>query len=251
MSTLIPTRNDNAKTGSEFIETIMNLTGQIREDLILSECLSGNIPNFLRTFAPVTITSGNNSITYLVMPDALSIGNDDDYIRIPTAPGTAQIIANKFDCVMPTKKMVDDIWKASENKILPKPFGAPYDIDIIRTHRYKWINNKINEQMVGKDKSKLTAGGKKNVVLTKDLAPNNLNKRVAIYGWFYANGNVIQGLNAAEHNDTYCDYSHSITLISKDVMVNGVIMNFYDVLNDKNLCKLISDEGNYDARSIY
>lgn len=251
MSALIPTRDPNALSGSDFISTIMNLTGQQREDKILEQLESGNIPDFLRKFVPVTISENNNTLTYLVMPDCLAIGNDENYMRIPTFPHTAKIIADKFDCALPTKKMVDDIWKAAENKILPKPYGAPYDIDIIRTHRYQWINDKINEQMVGKDKSKLTAGGKKDIIISKSVAPNNSNRRVVIYGWFNANGSVIQSVNDVDHDSSYVDYSHKITLVAQDVMLNGNVARFYDILNDKQYSYLLSYEGPYNASNIY
>lgn len=240
---LIPSRDPGAVTGSKFVQNNMNLTGSAREAHILDEFMHGNIPDFLRNFAQVTVTENGNTITYLVMPDFLSIGSDSDYVRTPMNPLTAQKIADKYDCTMPTRKMVNDIYKQSTNKLEPKPWGPPYDADMEKTHRIGTHNKTIQAQLAGLDFTKLTSGHKKDVVLTNKLHPKNPNKRVAIYGWIQPNGQPIQGLNPVSHEDTYADYSHGIRLIANDVMVNGNPMHIKDVFSDPKLCSLISDEG--------
>jgi len=242
-NTLIPARDPGAATGSSFIQTNMNLYGNVREAHILNEFLHGNIPDFLRDFTPVTAVDGANKITYLVMSDVLSIGTDADYVRMPMNPHSAQAIADKYDCTLPTRKMVNDIWSQSVNKLIPLPWGAPFTIDIMYTHRIGTHNQRIDEQLVGKDPHALTSGHKKDVVLTNRLAPNNPGKHVAIYGWMQLNGVPIQGLNPDSHADYYADYSHGIRLISNDVMVNGIPMRMQDVFADPKLSLLVSDEG--------
>ena len=69
------------------------------------------------------------------------------------------------------------------------------------------FNDRINKLMVGLDNTKLTAGHKKDVVLTNKLSPNNPNKRVAIFGWIKSDGKPIQGLNYWSHSDIYVDYT--------------------------------------------
>jgi len=242
-NTLIPTRDPGAVAGSVFVQNNMNLTGAVREANILNEFMHGNIPNFLRNMVPVTITSGSNSITYLVMPDFLCLGEDYDYVRMPMNPLTAQKIADKFDCTLPTRKMAFDIWSNSVNKLTPLPWGPPYDSDMEKTHRIGTHNQKIQAQLAGKDPFALTSGHKKDVVLTNKLHPKNPKKRVAIYGWIQSNGQPIQGLNPTSHEDTYQDYSHGIRLIANDVIVNGNTMRIQDVFKDAKLASLISDEG--------
>jgi hypothetical protein len=242
-NSLISTREINAVSGSQFIKNNINLTGKKREENILNEFLSGNMPNFLRKFHSITVTAGTNSITYLVMTDYLCVGHDDDYVRMPMNPLTAQIIADKYDCTLPTRKMVNDIWINSKNKLVPLPWGPPYDSSMMSTERYGIHNSRINNQLTGKDFTLLTSGHKKDVVLTNKLSPNNPNKRVAIYGWIQLNGNPIQGLNPASHEDTYADYSHGIRLVINDVMCNGSIRRIQDIFKDKELSNLISDEG--------
>ena len=240
---LIPNKKDNSVSGSEFIRNNAKLAINVREQNILDEFLTGNIPDFLRNFASVTVTNNSDSIIYLVTSDYLCIGNDSDYVRMPMNPLTAQKIADQYDCTLPTKKIVDDIWKNSANKLAPLPWGPPYDASMMSTDRISIHNDRIQKQLSGKNNTALTSGHKKDVVLTNKLSPNNPNKRVAIYGWIQSNGQPIQGLNPATHEDTYSDYSHGIRLIANDVMVNGNVMRIQDVFKDSKLSKLISDEG--------
>ena len=242
-SSLIPDRNSVSITGSMFIKNNINLIGSARETNILNEFKNGNMPDFLRSFSKITVSDKTNTISYLVMPDYLCIGSDADYVRMPMNPHTAQSIADKFDCTLPTRKMVNDIWKQSVNKLEPKPWGPPYDADMEKTHRIGTHNNTIQNQLSGLDATKLTSGQKKDVVLSIKLKPNNPNKRVAIYGWIQLNGQAIQGLNPVSHGDMYADYSHGIRLCSNDVIVNGTVMRMEDVFLDAKLSSLLSDEG--------
>lgn len=242
-NSLIPTRDPGAITGSVFIQENMDLGGAVREQNILNEFLHGNIPDFMREFAEISISLNGNSITYLVMPDYLSIGSNDDYVRMPMNPHTAQAIADKYDCTLPTRKIVNDIWSQSINKLPPLPWGPPFDADMLKTHRIGTQNAKIQAQLAGKDPHALTAGHKKDVVLTNRLNPHNPLRRVAIYGWFNPNGTPIQDLNPTSHEDTYEDYSHGIRMVANEVMVNGNAMHIKDVFADARLSALVSDEG--------
>lgn len=239
---LIPSRDPGSVTGSAFIQNNIKLKGESRETNILHEFLGGNIPEFLRNFLPINITDGINSITYLAMPDVLSIGSDEDYVRMPMNPHTAQSIADQYDCTLPTKKMVRDIWKASSIKLAPLPWGPPYDNSMEDTDRIGIHNTRIQNQLIGQDFKSLISGHKKDVVLTNKLYPNNYKKRVAIYGWIQLNGQAIQGLNPDSHADTYADYSHGIRLIANDVIVNGNPMRINNVFTDAQLASLVSDE---------
>lgn len=242
-NSLIPNRDPAAVTGSVFIQNNMHLTGSTREANILHEFKTGNVPDFLRNFTAVNISDGTHSITYLAMPDYLCIGSDTDYVRMPMNPHTAQAIATQYDCTLPTRKIVNDLWTHSLNKVPPLPWGPPYDATMMTTERIGIHNGRVQKQLDGKDFKLLMSGHKKDVVLTNRLAPNNPNKRVAIYGWIQPNGQAIQGLNPTSHEDTYADYSHGIRMIANDVIVNGSPTRIQTVFADPALCKLISDEG--------
>jgi hypothetical protein len=241
----IPERNVNSVTGSDWVKSNLNLTGSTREANILQEFKEGNIPDFLRNFTEVTVSNGANSITYKVLADVLCIGNNDDYVRVPMNPHTAQAIADQYDCTLITRKMSNDIWKQSVNKLEPKPWGPPYDLDMEKTHRIGTHSDTIQKQLLSanKDPFALTSGHKKDVVLTNKLAPHNPAKRVAIYGWIQLNGKPIQDLNPSSHDDKYADYSHGIRLASTDCSVNGVAMTMQDVFSHPVYSALVSDEG--------
>lgn len=249
---LIPHRDPGAIIGSVFIQENMNLSGAPREANILHEFLAGNVPDFLRKFVPVTISDGTNSISYLVMPDVLALGSDDDYVRMPMAGMTAKQIADTYDCTLPTKKMCDQIWANAQIKLEPHPKGAPYDTSMLASSTYAWHNSIINSQLQGQDHTKFITGHKKDVIIDKNWLSNM--DRVVIYGWFQTNGVPIQGPTPNWHSHElkyYADYSHGIRMIAQDVIVNGNPMRFFDVLNNPNLASLISDEGAYDASIIY
>lgn len=242
-NSLIPTRDPGSVTGSAWIQANLDLGGEVRENNILQEFLHGNIPDFLRNFVGVTASDGTNSITYMVMPDVLCIGSNDDYVRMPMNPHTAQAIADKFDCTLPTKKMVDTIWSQAVNKVAPLPWGPPFDGDMLKTYRVGVHNGRIQAQLAGLDATALISGHKKDVVLTNRLYPGNPNKRVAIYGWIQLNGQAIQGLNPVSHEDTYEDYSHGLRMVANDCMVNGTSRRIQDVFADPSLSTLVSEEG--------
>ncbi len=241
----IPDRNPYSVTGSQWVQDNLKLSGATREVNILQEFKEGNIPDFLRNFADVTISDGTNTIVYKVMADYLCIGSDDDYVRVPMNPHTAQTIADQYDCTLITRKMTNDIWKQSPNKLTPRPWGPPYDLDMEKTHRIGTHSKTIQNQLLSAnlDPFSLTSGHKKDVVLTNKLFPNNPARRVAIYGWIQANGKPIQDLNPSSHDDKYADYSHGIRLVDNYATVNGQQMRMRDVFAHPIYSKLVSDEG--------
>jgi hypothetical protein len=248
-SSLIPGRDPGAVMGTVFCQNNLNLGGAEREANILAEFQHGNLPDFLRDFTSVTVSGSGNSITYLVMPDVLSIGSNDDYVRMPMNPHTAQAIATQFDCTLPTVKMVNCIWQGSTNKLEPRPWGPPYDDDMSKTYRIPKHNATIQAQLAGKDPYALTSGHKKDVVLTNRLGVGNPGRHVAIYGWIQLNGQAIQGLNPTSHSDMYEDYSHGIRLIANDCMINGTPMRMQDVFSHPVYSSLVSDEGQLNFKS--
>lgn len=244
----LPNRNTTAITGSAFCQDNMSAPRNIREDNIVNEIISGNFPDFLREFEPITINEKSNSIVLLVMKDYLCLGSNEDYVRMPLDPLKAQKVCDAFDCSLPTRKLVNDIWKHSENKLAPTPFGPPYDSSMMSMQRLLWSNDKINAQLKSKNPFALTSGHKKDVVLTNRLSPNNPKKRVAIYGWIKQDGTPIQGLQPEAHEETYSDYSHGIRLIYNEVLINGNMARLQDIFADISYSYLVSDEGNLTFR---
>ncbi|HET9751340.1 MAG TPA: hypothetical protein VFP52_00195, partial [Myxococcales bacterium] len=96
------------------------------------------------------------------------------------------------------------------------------------------------EGQLGGAHGELTAGHKKDVVVTSQLASKP--GKVAIYGWHQANGTPIQPLSTV-HGDFYADYSHGIRLVAGTIVVDGEEQKLEDVYRDPLLCGLVSDEG--------
>ena len=105
----------------------------------------------------------------------------------------------------------------------------------------------IEEARAGNALGSLTAGHKKDVVITTALLAHP--GRVAIYGWQWLNepghedGSPIQPLDATSHAGNYADYGHGIRLVANVMAVDGADRALVDVLADPDLCGLVSGEG--------
>src|SRR5690242_11367714 len=103
----LPPRRPDAPAGSAFARSIANLPLNGREARIRAQIEAGNVPAFLRRLAPVSVAEGGNTLRYHVTPDYLAVGADDDYLLTPLTPATAQAIADRLGCTLPTTRMVD------------------------------------------------------------------------------------------------------------------------------------------------
>ncbi|WP_152269096.1 hypothetical protein [Agriterribacter humi] len=230
----------NPITGSAFYMQCASCNWHQRDSLAVKVLLEGNMPSFLKWFVPVhaTITSAegkNINAVYYVSPDYLSIGNDADWARVPLTPMAAQKIADTLHCFLPTRKMVNEIYKAAAVKLAPVPMYAFRDSTVTM-----WQHHLIIEGQ-RKGKKGLIAGIKKDVVISEKIVKDNKPNRVAIYGWHLFNGNPIQPLYTG-HVNWYVDYSHGIRLVYHKIKVNGKWMDYKTLLQDKTLRKLICDE---------
>jgi hypothetical protein len=237
----IPARPADAIGGAAFMMRISDLPPAAREEAIAEEVLRGNIPDFLRRFVTLTVRETDaagkeHTLAYEVMPDYLAIGSDADFVRIPMTPMTAQRIADAFACALPTRKVVDDVYREAAVKLEPRPLTE--EREAVKT--FVQHQKIIEEQRAGKPLGLLVAGDKKDVVVTNRLTekPN----RVAIYGWHKPDGKPIQPLTIV-HRDTYVDYSHGIRLMKRAVLLDGKPRDIRDILRSPELCPLLSDEG--------
>src|ERR1700743_2248072 len=119
-----PPRPANALSASQFFASLSSKDTGDRDELITKQILAGNFPDFMRTLSPITIQDANHKLTYKVCPDYLSVGSNDNYIRVPLGASSAQKIADAFGCVLPTAKMSDQIWKQAKTKLSPTPLSA-------------------------------------------------------------------------------------------------------------------------------
>jgi hypothetical protein len=240
----LPPRPATAETGSAFYKRVLAIDWREREELAKKEILAGNIPLFLRSFTEITtsITTADGrqiDAVYFVLPDYLSIGSEEDFARIPLTPMTAQFIADSLHCFLPTRKMVDDIYKAAAVKLEPVPMYALRD-SAVTMYQHNLIIEGQRRLRKG-----LIAGIKKDVVITGAIPKDPKPNRVAIYGWHKADGKPIQPLYTG-HVNWYVDYSHGIRLVHRTIYVDDRPMDFVDVLKDRVLKKLLCDEDDCD-----
>lgn len=246
----IPNRSDNALSGVQFGQSIINIpANQNRDNIIYQELINGNIPDWLRQFKPITISDGTNTLVYFVSSDVAMIGDNSDFLRISLNAYTARKLVDKFECLLPTKVMSDQIWQSADLKLMPAAMGASFEM----TNTATLINhNNIIEKQRNNKNFNIITGHKKDIVYAKHLLEDNT--KIAIYGWHLPqNGKAIQGPrpNSTSHSASYQDYSHSIRLVSQKALLNNQEVNLYDILNDQKLTHLINDEGPFDARGIY
>ena len=242
----LPPRSTNALTGTLFATRITPLNLAEREQEIVAQVTSGNVPNFLRKLCPmlaVSVVPGTtNKATFYAMPDYLAIGSDEDYFLIPISPNTGQRIADALHCSLPTPKMVSEIYAAAEVKLVPSPIPpnpAMTTVPVFSNHNAT-VRAQRAEQLQVHPLGALVAGHQKDVVISAKLA--STPGKVAIYGWHQTNGMPIQPLYL-NHIASWVDYSQCTRLVQQKMTVNGLPKTVAEVLADPALADLLSDEG--------
>jgi hypothetical protein len=234
----LPPRQLSAPTGIAFARSIAALPLAEREEKVFAEVKAGNVPAFLRKLVPVPVSAGTVKATYFVAPDYLAIGSDDDYFLMPLTPFTAQAIADRLDCVLPTSKMVDDIYENATVTLTPAPIPpspAMTTVPVFLSH-----DEIVRAGRQDRPRGALVAGHKKDVVIANKVFA--IRGKVAIYGWHKPDGQPIQPLYSG-HTASWVDYSHGIRLVSRRMMVNGTATTIENVLPDPALAPLLSNEG--------
>jgi len=227
--------------GHDFYHQAFAMKWQERDSFAVKEILAGNIPSFLKKFERIkvstidSVTGKTISAEYFVSPDYLSIGTDDNWARINITPLAAQKIADSFNCFLPTRKMVDDIYKAAKVKLEPVPMFAFRDSTPTMWHHHLIIEGQR------KGKKGLITGIQKDVVISGKISRDPKPDRVAIYGWHKLDGNPIQPLYTG-HIYWWVDYSQGIRLVYRKIKVGKKWMDYTDVLNHPVLKKLLCDE---------
>lgn len=236
-----PPRPAGAPGGQAVAHAVSGLDLKQREEILLREILSGNVPDFWRKFAEVTVQAGGSRLVFLTAPDYLAVGSDADFFRTPLTPTVARVIAARFHCTLPTRKMADAIYHAAAVKLTPVP--RPPGPDMTAVPAFLAYQETVRAQreatLAAFPLGSLVAGHQKDLVQTPRLAEDS--GKVAIYGWHRPDGTPIQPLYTG-HAETWVDYSHGIRLVSEAVFLNGRPSTIHHVLEDPRLAPLLSDE---------
>ncbi len=241
----LPPRASDALSGSQIYTQLLGKSLTQQEEFIFHQIRNGNVPSFIRTLIPITITenisASNRTAMIYVTPDYMSVGSNTDFFRIPMTASLAQWTADLCSSSLTTRKVTDVIYTESTVKLAPQFFNpADFQIDsweIIYQH-----NLRIEELREGNALGLLVGGIKKDVVITQRLTEQLSPPRIAIYGWHQLNGSPIQPLSLI-HIQGYRDYSHGSRLILNEMLVDGMSTTVQAVLTDPDLHVLLSDEG--------
>jgi hypothetical protein len=165
-----------------------------------------------------------------VAPDYLAVGDGASAVRMPMSPVTAQRIADATGCVLPPATMVDQIHRAADVRLNPRPMSdgsyANWEKRMMTSEFYAEHDRLVDERLGAREG--LVSGHKKDVVVSNRLDANP--GRVAIYGWHQSSGKPIQGLSTV-HENSYADYSHGVRLVAGTMTVDGVEIHA-DVMSD-------------------
>jgi hypothetical protein len=233
---LFPPPSENID-GREFLLSMRSLSLEERERSIYDLIIRGNIPKFLHELKPVEYEIHGAKVRFQVMPDYLAIGNDSDFVRIPLSPATAQRLADHFNASLPTPLIVDKIYQSAEIKPEPVTF-YPIENNNEKIEKFIEHNDSINTLTGGK--RGLTAGIKKDVVISSKLDDTLRSRHVIIYGWHRTNGAAIQP-ESNIHINRYLDYSHGIRFIKNEIEINGKAFEIEEILKDKEMYKYLLD----------
>lgn len=225
-------------TGTAFLEETKSLAHAEREDAIYAAIAEGAVPSFVHTFVEVHLVGFGQHAVVGVAVDYAAIGTDDDFVRIPMTPRTAQRLADLFGYLLPTCRIVDAAYDAAVLKLSPTPLApGPH---MMRNDYYRRHHEMIEAQRRGRCPNALVAGHKKDVVISKRLHARP--DRVAIYGWHRPNRRPIQPLSLL-HESTYADYSHGVRWVKQSMSLNGAKCSVVEVLRDPKAAGVISHEG--------
>ncbi|MCB0284110.1 MAG: hypothetical protein KDF60_16100 [Calditrichaeota bacterium] len=245
----IPDRQTSALSGSQFAKQVTGLNLSEREDAVIHEIMSGNIPSFSRTFKPcsikATIDKKDYELIINVSCDYLAIGSDKDYLYIPLTSYTAQIVADTLNCILPSKLLVDSIYAQAEIKLHPQPIPPSEKMTTVPVFLQHMDSamQQIGSRNINRNDRKIIAGHKKDIIISNKIY--NIEKkynRVVIYGWHKALNDPIQPVYNG-HNSSWADYSHGVRLISKHAFLNRQPISLEEIYKDPILSILISNEG--------
>jgi hypothetical protein len=250
----LPPRPIGAPNGTQFTNLITSLSRAAREEAILTEVLSGNVPDFLRTLILINVSGSGHTGNYYVTPDYVAVGDNADYFLCPMSPLLAQRLCDLLGYTMPTRKMVNQIWTNAPVKLNPRPIE--WSPEMITVPVFAWHNFMVRTQRNAFTNSfplgTLVGGNKKDVIISariyNNFASPSITKPVVIYGWHYQSGEPIQPLYNG-HEETYADYSHGIRLVQMNMTVDGAPNTVANVLTSPALAPLLSDDSTSEGTS--
>lgn len=204
-------------------------------------------------------------VRYWVSADVLKIGEPGDAVRVNVSARTAQLIAYELDCVLPTTRICDALYRRA---VLKNVELAPCIQPALQRERLVRFGSRSpfmddKQAMVlhsdeldaaiakrGIDTHpRLVCNAGKDWVLTNVLETKPVGT-AANYGWFdpRAPYRTASGLRAwqqlgTRHNLDHVDYSQTLRLVKAICRVDGYLVPFESVATSAELNSSVSDEG--------
>ena len=271
-----PARPSGAPGGRAFMDTIKGETDPrdwaARENAIIAQLVSGNMPDSLLTWIKIDLAYKTLTGSVQVLPDYLAVGSDGDYVHVPLDPVSAQLVADKLDAILPTARICHAIYKQTPEKNRINAIERDYWQDkqaLRRTAKpgrtqvssaaYLEHSEAIQARMKSEGISlgELVAGHKKDVVISRRLL-SDVNK-IAFHGFYDSKGyphepcyenpdrapkpSCDKESAVLAHHRRFSDYSQGVRLVHPWMVVNGERRKVAEVLANKDLSLLISNEG--------
>ena len=237
-------------TGTDYLNDLTQTKSPSDWDALAQKYWAqGAVPSWISNrdaWPAVTVTGGGHTLVYRVAPDFFSVGTDQDFAIAPMTPMGAQAIANLYAAILPSRKMVRDIF-AVANKTLPLSDvkASPYNIPLNQIETPAAIaaaRTRDRTQYSAPPAGGIIDGHRKDIV----VGPNLDGSRVAIYGGQGGNvdGHFWQPYSTI-HSSSYADYSHGTRLVAMDATLDGQPANLVTIFTDPQLSTLVSDQGTF------
>jgi len=159
-------------------------------------------------------------------------------VRVPLWPSTAQRVADRFGAILPTKTLVDAIWRAATVKVAPRSMTPRADASRDSNKLLAEHEAIVNAAIAGR--VGLIDGDKKSIIVGRSI-PTTPGK-VFIYGWHRLNGVPVQPVFGG-HSSAYADYSHGTRLISRTAYLNGQPVAIETLFADPRYAPLLNESG--------
>ncbi len=238
-------------TGTNFATEAATLKDwRSRSQRMVERVRSGSVPSFIRDqhWRWVEVKGAGHTLRYLVAPDYMSIGTADDYLVFGPTPDEGQSIADSYNAIIPSRKMVTDIRNAAQKRMpLADVKQPPENIPVgkIETVDAVLAARRIDRTRSYDPSAQLVAGHRKDIV----VGPNLDGSRVAIFGGEggTTSGWAIQPYSTI-HGSYYGDYSHGLRLVSRRAFLDGTEVDLASIFTDPALHVLVSDQGPFVPR---
>lgn len=232
---------------SELIAELGNLDVKEREVLMMGWFRQGFWPPSQSRFKAIQVNRGRDRLVYWVMADYLKLGTDDDSLLAPLSWTSVRELAAEWKLLLPTAKMVNQIYQQSQRILFPRAYPPSDDMRSTEwfVNHNQWIRDRQGFDL---HEFPLIAGHKKDLVVSKRLLKQP--KKLALYGWHnIGNGTAIQP-QSLWHGEYYVDYSHGIRFVWPKAELNGKEVSLADLLNNFLYADMISFEGDYDICAV-